>query len=193
MSITNFKQGKDTPLSDEFTIRLITHDDLQDIVTMLGNPNVAKYLFFAPAPVEMYHGFFNPIIENTKESIERGEWPENPTAIIRDRQGRYMGMTGLPSVMFLQGNFEVGYQLSEHAWGQGIATLACQFMTQLAFTQLDAHKVTADCYLGNVGSYKTMARCGYQHEGTQKNYYKLEEGFEDRVHYGITKEQFDAL
>ncbi|WP_295893837.1 GNAT family protein [uncultured Vibrio sp.] len=193
MSIALFKQGKAAPLSETLTIRLITQEDLKDIITMLGNPNVAKYLFFAPAPVEMYEGFFNPIIENTQEAVEKGEWPENPTAIIRDLDGNYMGMTGLPAVMFMQGNFEVGYQLAEHAWGQGIATLACAFMTRLAFTELNAHKVTADCYLSNVGSYKTMEKCGYILEGTQKDYYKLESGFDDRVLYGITKTQFDCL
>lgn len=193
MSIALFKQGKAAPLSETLTIRLITQEDLKDIITMLGNPNVAKYLFFAPAPVEMYEGFFNPIIENTQEAVEKGEWPENPTAIIRDLDGNYMGMTGLPAVMFMQGNFEVGYQLAEHAWGQGIATLTCAFMTRLAFTELNAHKVTADCYLSNVGSYKTMEKCGYVLEGTQKDYYKLESGFDDRVLYGITKTQFDCL
>ncbi|WP_394208868.1 GNAT family N-acetyltransferase [Enterovibrio calviensis] len=191
MSISLFKQGKAAPLSDTLTIKLITHDDLKDIITMLGNPNVAKYLFFAPAPVEIYEGFFNPIIESTREATAKGEWPENPTAIIRDLDGNYMGMAGLPGVMFTQGNFEVGYQLAEHAWGQGIATLACNFMTKLAFKELGAHKVTADCYLSNVGSYKTMEKCGYTLEGTQQDYYKVESGFDDRVLYGITKKQFD--
>ncbi|WP_299689352.1 GNAT family protein [uncultured Vibrio sp.] len=192
MSFSLFKQGQAVPLSDTLTIQLITQDDLKDIVAMLDNPNVAKYLFFAPAPIELYEGFFNPIIENTQQSVAKGEWPENPTAIIRDLDGRYMGMTGLPGVMFMQGNFEVGYQLAEHAWRQGIATLACAFMTKLAFVELDAHKVTADCYLGNVGSYKTMEKCGYILEGTQKDYYKVESGFDDRVLYGITKAQFEA-
>ncbi|MEZ8826037.1 GNAT family protein [Vibrio amylolyticus] len=193
MSLSLFKQGKAVPLNDKLTIRLITQNDLKDIITMLGNPNVAKYLFFAPAPVEMYEGFFNPIIENTQDAIKKGEWPESLTAIIHDLEGNYMGMAGLPGVMFTQGNFEVGYQLAENAWGQGIATLACAFMTQLAFNELDAHKVTADCYLSNVGSYKTMEKCGYTLEGTQKDYYKLESGFDDRVLYGITKAQFENL
>lgn len=191
MTISPFKQGKPVLLSETLTIRLITQDDLKDIIVMLDNPNVAKYLFFAPAPIEMYEGFFNPIIENTQEAIAKGEWPENLTAIIRDLDGRYMGMTGLPGVMFMQGNFEVGYQLAEHAWGQGIATLACDFMTKFAFTELGAHKVTADCYLSNVGSYKTMEKCGYNIEGTQKDYYKVETGFDDRVLYGMTKTQFE--
>ncbi|MGS0680372.1 GNAT family N-acetyltransferase [Shewanella sp. 125m-7] len=192
MSITQFKSGQAIPLTDSLTIELIKDKDLSDIVTMLDDPKVAEFLFFAPSPVEVYQGFFNPIIDNTAEAISKSEWPESITVIIRDLDGQYMGMAGLPAVMFMQGNFEVGYQLPAHAWGQGIATAACGFLTQLAFTELDAHKVTADCYLSNVGSYKTMQKCGFVHEGTQKDYFKMAQGFDDRVHYGITKAQFIA-
>ncbi|MCK6263401.1 GNAT family N-acetyltransferase [Vibrio sp. ZSDE26] len=111
--------------------------------------------------------------------------PSTQTLVLKDEAPLIrLGIRFTPTVF---------YQLSEHAWGKGIATLACQFMTRLAFDHLSAHKVTADCYVGNVGSYKTMEKCGYQHEGTQKGYYKLEDGFEDRVLYGITKERFDSL
>ena len=192
LSITAFKQGKPIPLVGSLTIALIKANDLGDIIYMLNDPKVSEFLFFAPAPVEVYQGFFNPIIENTAEAMSKGEWPENITVVIRDLGGNYMGMAGLPAVMFLPGNFEVGYQLPVHAWGQGIATAACQFLTKLAFTELGAHKVTADCYLSNAGSYKTMQKCGYVHEGTQKDYYKLGEGFDDRVHYGLTKAQYSA-
>lgn len=190
MSITQFKLGQAIPLTDSLTIELIKASDLSEIITMLDDPKVAEYLFFAPSPVEVYQGFFNPIIENTAEAISKGEWPDSITVIIRDLNGQYMGMAGLPEVMFMQGNFEVGYQLPVSAWGQGIATAACEFLTRLAFTELDAHKVTADCYLSNIGSYKTMIKCGYVHEGTQEDYFKLDDGFDDRVHYGMTKAQY---
>ncbi|MCL1146559.1 GNAT family N-acetyltransferase [Shewanella marinintestina] len=193
MSITQFKLGQAIPLTDSLTIELIKARDLSEIITMLDDPEVAEYLFFAPSPVEVYQGFFNPIIANTAEAISKGQWPENITVVIRDLNGQYMGMAGLPAVMFMLGNFEVGYQLPVHAWGQGIATAACQFLTHLAFSELDAHKVTADCHISNTGSYKTMQKCGFVHEGRQKDYYKLANGFDDRVHYGITKAQFQAL
>ncbi|USD43180.1 GNAT family N-acetyltransferase [Vibrio sp. SCSIO 43135] len=193
MSIAQFKSGQSVPLINSFSISLIKADDLIDIIEMFDNPNVSKYLFFAPAPREVYEGFFNPIIANTEQAIATGEWPDNPTAVIRDAQGQFMGMTGLTAVMFLQGNYEVGYQLPEHAWRQGIASAAGRFMTSIAFNELEAHKVTADCYQSNTGSYKVMESCGFVQEGRQAGYYKMEHGFDDRVHYGITKAQFEAL
>ncbi|MCQ1057264.1 GNAT family N-acetyltransferase [Photobacterium sp. DNB23_23_1] len=189
---SKLKQGESVAFHQALTIRLIQPSDLSDIITMLGDEKVNQYLFFAPADESLYQGFFTPIIENTQEAMANGEWPDNPIFIIRDQQGRYMGMAAITQVMFCEGNYEVGYQLPAHSWGQGIATSACQLMTELGFTVFGSHKISADCYGANVGSYKTLEKCGYQREGCQKDYYKLEQGFDDKVYYGITAAQFFA-
>ncbi|KXF81681.1 GNAT family N-acetyltransferase [Enterovibrio coralii] len=187
-----FKQGHAVSLKDGYTIALISKADLEDIIEMLQNPKVTEYLFFAPAPEEMYRGYFGPIIEGTEQAIANNEWPETITVIIRDNDGKYMGMCGLPAVMFLSGNYEVGFQFAEHAWGKGLASSGCEFLLALAFDELGAHKVTADCYRANVGSYKTMEKAGLVEEGCQIAYFKTENGFDDRLLYGITKAQYDA-
>ncbi|MCW8328391.1 GNAT family N-acetyltransferase [Photobacterium sp. SDRW27] len=192
MEYQQLKKGLPCQLNDSLTIRLIRQNDFDDIVEMLGTPNVSKYLFFAPAPVEVYEAFFNPIIKNTQQAIEAEEWPENPTFIIRNNDERYMGMIGISQVMMLKGNFEVGHQLAEHAWGQGIGTLGCQFATQLAFEQLKAHKICADCYAGNIGSARVLEKSGYELEGRQQDYYKIDDHFDDRLLFGLTASQYKA-
>ncbi|MCG7585720.1 GNAT family N-acetyltransferase [Photobacterium sp. OFAV2-7] len=184
------KQGHSCALNDTLSVRLIQQSDFDDIVEMLGNPAVNQYLYFAPSPVEVYEVFFTPIIENTRQAIANKEWPDSPTLVIRDAEGTYMGMLGITPVMMLAGNFEVGHQLPEHAWGQGIGTLGCQFATTLAFEQLGAHKVCADCYAGNFGSVRVLEKTGFILEGRQQDYYRLENGFDDRLWFGITLDQF---
>lgn len=174
-SLSLFKQGQAIPFSEGLTIRLIQPCDLDDIKTMLNDSRVNTYLYFAPAPEAVFDAFFTPIIEDTQRAIQQDEWPEHPTAVIRDQSGRYMGMTGATCVMFLKGNYDVGYQLPVHAWGQGIATQACRFMTRLCFEQLNAHKVCADCYRLNTGSWKTLEKCGFTREGCLTQFYLLEQ------------------
>lgn len=193
MNVDALRQGQSIPLTDDYTMSLIRHEDMVDILAMLANPNVTTYLFFAPAPDALYHGFFDPIIEDTVQAIAEDRWPEHPTVIIRDHQGQYMGMGGLAQVMLLAGNMEVGYQLPEHAWGKGIATAICRVLTQLAFTTLDVHKLTADCYGQNAGSYKTLEKCGFRREGCLTGYYKVEHGADDRLFYGMTAEQYAEM
>ncbi|NBI55988.1 GNAT family N-acetyltransferase [Photobacterium alginatilyticum] len=188
----SLKHGHSCLLNEALSIRLIQQSDFDDIVTMLENPTVNQYLFFAPSPVEVYEAFFTPIIENTQQAIANNEWPDSPTFVIRDTEGTYMGMLGITPVMMLTGNYEVGHQLPEHAWGQGIGTLGCQFATTLAFEQLRAHKVCADCYAGNIGSARVLEKTGFVLEGRQQDYYRLENGFDDRLWFGMTLDQFKA-
>ncbi len=187
------KQGESVPFIDTLTIQLIQAADMADIIEMLGDDKVNQYLFFAPTDHSVYEAFFSPIIENTQQSIKEGNWPDSPTFVIRDEHGQYMGMTAITQVMFLNGNFEVGYQLPVHAWRKGIATAACRLMTQIGFNELGAHKISADCYAGNAGSRKVLEKCGYVLEGRQAGYYQLATGFDDKVYYGMTGTQFTGL
>ena len=193
MSYQKLKQGEAIPFNESLTIQLIQGSDLQDIIEMLNDDKVNQYLFFAPADNSLYEGFFGPIIENTAQAIKDDVWPDSPTFVIRDQQGLYMGMCAVTAVMFLTGNYEVGYQLPTCAWGKGVATRACQMMTTIGFTELNAHKVSADCYASNAGSYKTLEKNGFTQEGLQKDYYKREQGFDDKLYYGMTAEQFASL
>ncbi|ELB2892473.1 GNAT family N-acetyltransferase [Vibrio alginolyticus] len=193
MSYQKLKQGEAIPFNESLTIQLIQGSDLQDIIEMLNDDKVNQYLFFAPADNSLYGGFFGPIIENTAQAIKEGVWPDSPTFVIRGQQGQYMGMCAVTAMMFLTGNYEVGYQLPTCAWGKGVATRACQMMTEIGFTELNAHKVSADCYASNAGSYKTLEKNGFTQEGRQKDYYKREQGFDDKLYYGMTAEQFASL
>jgi len=193
MNYEQLKQGNAIPFSDNLTIRLIQPSDLSDIINMLEDDRVNQFLFFAPADESLYQGFFGPIIENTGQAIKDGNWPDSPTFVLRTNSGEYMGMTAITNVMFHTGNFEVGYQLPVIAWGQGIATRACKLMTEIGFNELGAHKISADCYASNIGSYRTLEKSGYHKEGQQADYYKLESGFDDKLYYGLTRTQFLAL
>ncbi len=190
MDINALKQGLSVSLNDSVNVRLICQDDLADIITMLDDERVTEYLFFAPAPVDVYEGYFNPLIEESMQAVEAGNWPASPIFIVRDNVGSYMGMVGVAAVMLLEGNFEVGYQLPHASWGKGLGTLLCQFATALVFEHLNGHKVTADCYASNIASYRIMEKSGYEREGMQCAYYLRGDGYDDRVLYGMTKSQY---
>eukprot|EP00012_Vannella_robusta_P010069 CAMPEP_0206200920 /NCGR_PEP_ID=MMETSP0166-20121206/11197_1 /ASSEMBLY_ACC=CAM_ASM_000260 /TAXON_ID=95228 /ORGANISM="Vannella robusta, Strain DIVA3 518/3/11/1/6" /LENGTH=160 /DNA_ID=CAMNT_0053619411 /DNA_START=21 /DNA_END=500 /DNA_ORIENTATION=- len=156
-------------------MKFISQDDMDDILTMLEDPEVYRYLYFAPGPADSFRQYFNPFIEGSAAAVEQGKWPESLIYIIRDDESRFMGMAAITAVAMHKGNYEVGYQLPKHAWRKGIASTACSLLTALAFNTLGAHKVTADCYGGNLGSRRVLEKSGFLHEGTQEGYYKLED------------------
>lgn len=193
MEFEQLKQGATCPWLSDLTVHLISQEDLPDICTMLEDPAVTEFLYFAPAPEELYREYFGAIIKATQDAIEREEWAEKISFILRDQAGQFMGIFSLTRAMFLDGNFEVAYMLPQYAWGRGIATTACAFLTRLAFSELGAHKVAADCYAGNVSSYTVLEKSGYKLEGRQEAYYKLEAGYSDKLLYGLTIEQYKNL
>ena len=63
-------------------------------------------------------------------------------------------------------------------------------LTRMAFEELDAHKITADFYEGNIASARVLKKLGYVKEGQSEAYYKTDEGFEDKVFVGMTRDQY---
>ncbi len=57
-------------------IRYTTLADLPHILTMLSDPEVGRWLWFTPAPLEMVESYFTPFIEAQGASLADGERPE---------------------------------------------------------------------------------------------------------------------
>lgn len=186
-------KGEASQLSDDLFIKLLAKSDFDDIVKMLSNINVNRYLFFAPAPPVVYGMFFNPLIEEIEQSILENKWSSSPVFVVRNNDGNFAGMIGITVTPFLDGNFEIGYQLPELAWGRGIATKLSKFALKIAFKELGAYRVGADCYSNNLGSIKVLEKVGLNKEGILKHYYKIEDEFDDKLLFGITKTDYSKL
>lgn len=184
------KNGKAYEITKNLSVAFITKYDFNDIVKMLNNAKVNKYLYFAPAPTEAFESFFYPIIEEIEQAVRKKEWPNSATIIIRDRLNNYMGMGALIQNPFLPGNFEIGFQLPEIAWGKGISTLISTFLTNIAFRQLEAYKITADCYGKNKGSIKVLEKTGYTKEGDLTDYFINKNEKDSKLFFGMTETQF---
>jgi RimJ/RimL family protein N-acetyltransferase len=61
--------------------------------------------------------------------------------------------------------WEIGWGVSPHLWGRGIATEAARAILQFAFTAMDVNRVVAFCHAGNTASWRVMENIGMQREG----------------------------
>ena len=179
------KKGAPAELSQNVNIRLIKKEDFNPLVEMLNNPVANKYLFYAPA--EAFEGFFNPMIEAAALAIKNNSWPDAACLIIENDEGGFLGNIGLAQNPFLTGNLEIGFHIEPTAWGKGIATLVAKFTIDIAFNHLEAYKLCADCYGGNIGSIKVLEKVGFLKEGCQKAYYNNED---DKLLFGLAKTQY---
>ena len=188
-SFEELKQGKSSKISEHVNVRLIRQEDFNELVEMLNNPSINKYLFYAPAPAEAFEGFFHPMIEAAKQAIDNNEWPDAACLIFRDHNDNFLGNAGLAQSPFLVGNFEIGFHIAKNASGKGLATMAAKFVRDIAFNHLSAYKLCADCYGGNIGSTKVLEKAGFVKEGRQESYY---DNKDDKLIYGLNSTQYLA-
>ena len=93
------------------------------------------------------------------------DWGHTFWVVERKSDGEILGFCGLkranaPGGEKIEGEFEIGWRLREHAWGQGIAKEAAIASLDLAFGRFGAPRVIAMTALGNLPSQGLMIRLG---------------------------------
>lgn len=86
--------------------------------------------------------------------------------------GEFIGFIGLAYQDFesdFTPNIDIGWRLKKTAWGKGFATEGAKKCLDIAFNQLNIHKVISTCTLNNKGSEKVMQKIGMQKMGTFKH------------------------
>lgn len=61
-------------------------------------------------------------------------------------------------------------------------TQAVEAVTQMAFTQLNLHRIEANVMPRNTASLGVLQKCGFEHEGVAKKYLKINGVWEDHIH-----------
>ncbi len=186
--LENLLKGKHVEILDKYSVQLLKTSDIEDIVNMLQNPKVTEYLFFAgKSRDELYRSYFQPIAVAMEKAIKTKEKPENIIVIIRDKQTQeFIGNAAIVAVAMIEGVYEIGYQLNEKYWRKGIATAASKLLVDILKNDYHAHKIQIDFYQSNIGSKHVAKKLGFEKEGQLKNYYKMANGFDDKVIYGLT-------
>lgn len=88
---------------------------------------------------------------------------------------QHIGNIKLGPIDRSHGRGEVGILIGEQAaWGNGIATVAVEMLTTIARDELGLRKLTAGCYVSNVGSVTVFLRAGFEIEGKRKAHFLLD-------------------
>ncbi len=174
--------------NNNIIFKLLEEKDVEDIVNMLEDKEVGRYLYFCPSPTEVYKGYFGGLAE----SIKKEEKPTNFVFTLRDKNTKeILGVTGLNSLDFVEGVYEVGYQIPRKHWNKGYGTLACEFLIFYAYNYLNFHRLTLDAYGENIGSLKIAEKLSFEKEACLRDYYKTNNGFDNKIIYGLLRDEID--
>lgn len=114
-----------------------------------------------------------PSFEKTAASCHdaEGQWDRGDTLnyTILSTDGECLGRCSLHHIDWGVPKFEVGYWVRLSAQGKGVATEATRLLTEMAFSDLGARRVSLWCAIDNIGSRRVAEKLGFTHEGTFKN------------------------
>ncbi len=97
--------------------------------------------------------------------------------IVRTADDQLLGTCGF--VWLRQSSAEIGYDLIRSAWGNGYMHEALMALLDFAFEELALNRIEALVMPGNVRSQRLLARLGFVHEGTLRQYDYFKGAFHD--------------
>lgn len=164
----------------QITLRPWHLDDLDHLVAIANNKNIAKY---------MADVFPHPYtIENGKTFIGFAASNHNSKIFAITVEGKPVGSIGLHlQTDILRKNAEIGYWLSETYWGKGLIKNAIEQIVDYGFKNLDIVRIFARIYGNNTPSQRVIEKAGFKLEGRfEKTIFKNNE-FLDELIYAVRK------
>jgi ribosomal-protein-alanine N-acetyltransferase len=140
--------------------------------------------FMAPYEPPRSEGFFT---EEGQRALVRGllamhAQDRTLPHVVLDEDGAVVGRITLNEIV--RGPFQscsLGYWVSEHAGGRGLATAAVRHICDVAFDDLGLHRVQAGTLVDNHRSQRVLEKCGFVRFGLAERYLKIAGRWQDHV------------
>lgn len=147
--------------TERLLLRPFREADLDRLAAIQSLPEVARYMYWEPANREEAEALLAQWAAGTR--LARDD-DAVTLAVIRLEDGLMLGQ----STVFLRSaehrQVEVGYVFHPDSGGQGYATEATRAMVDLAFEDLEAHRVFARTDARNTPSAALLRRLGFRQE-----------------------------
>ena len=130
-------------------------DDKFELTQLINDKDVIKWLSEIPFPYTLSHA--EEFIERSRERVLKQE--SYNFMIFQDK--KMIGGIGLSE--FNNKSCQVGYWLGKKYWGNGFATEALKSILDFGFDQLNLEKIYAAYKIGNEGSIRVLAKCGFEY------------------------------
>jgi [ribosomal protein S5]-alanine N-acetyltransferase len=146
---------------------------LAAVAEMFADDDVLRY---TRVPVPVPSGWEREWFDFYEEGRRNGT--REAFAAVDADDGSFLGL-GLAFSIDAEGRqLELGYVVSPHGRGRGVATRTLQLLTDWAFDALDALRIELWISASNEASKRVAERAGYSYEGTLRSYH-FKQGIRD--------------
>ncbi len=174
------------------TERLILRDFIQsDWEAMLAyqqKPLYLRYNEWTERTPEAVRDFLEMFLDH-QEQAPRLKFQ---FAVTLKSTGQLIGNCGVrrDSVGAYEG--DIGYELDPDHWNKGYATEAAQAVLHFGFTQVNLHRISAQCVADNAGSAHVLEKLGMRQEGRLRENLYFKDRWWDTLIYAILYHEWQA-
>ncbi len=171
--------------TERLILRKLLPMDYKDMFEYASNENTVKYLAWEHHRSIAFTKNYTKFLQKQYKDGLYFDW-----AVTLKETGKMIGTCGFTSITTEHSRAEIGYVLSPHFWGQGIAYEAASAVVRFGFEQMDLHRIEAKFMIGNDASEKVMQKLGMQKEGVFRDYMFVKGSYRDICFYSITAEEY---
>jgi RimJ/RimL family protein N-acetyltransferase len=174
--------------TERLVIRPLATDDLLRHHAIFSNSDVVRYLYEEPFDL---HGAQEHLARRCRVELpQEGEWLNLGVEV--EGEGILIGELGLALLNATNRHCEIGYVFDPAFSGNGYATEGAAFMVEMAFSILNAHRVSARLDARNLSSQHLLERLGMRREGhlIENEFVKGE--WTDEAVYAVLEEEWRA-
>ena len=125
----------------------------------------------------------------SEQARTNDDWPEMLVVVHKD-DGRLFGHLPFERFSPKYRTREIGWIFAPEYQGQGIATEAARAVLDLAFGELDLHRMVATCDPRNRASYRVMEKLGMRREAHHVKDVQIRGEWTDEYFYAILEEEW---
>ncbi|MEM7733032.1 MAG: GNAT family N-acetyltransferase [Pseudomonadota bacterium] len=142
-----------TLATHRLTLRPVDRSDADDIVRIVGDFEVSKWLVPVPHPYEKSDA--DDFITSVQSGSQGCVW-------VIEEDAALIGMIGLDPGL--------GYWLSPERWGQGLMSEAAHAVLSNHFDHSHGDTLRSEYFLGNEGSRRVLENMGFQDRGAKTSF-----------------------
>lgn len=165
-------------------LRPLGMQDAEAVQSWAGNPANVRYMTFGPNTMEDTEKFIAESIQNAAAV------PTLKYDFVIEKEGKTIGTCGIYCDE-RQEQGMLGWILHMDYWKQGIMPVVGKLLIEFGFS-LGLHRIWANCFAENYGSYRVMEKCGMRREAhfVKGMWNRHSARWEDEYRYAILREEF---
>ena len=174
-------------LGKKVRLRPIERDDLPRFVEWFSDPEVRRHLLiYLPFSLAQEERWF----ENLLGRLER---QTDVILAIETADGAHIGNVGLHSIDWKNRAAELGILIGDKAyWSQGYGTDAIRTLLNLAFGEMNLHRVFLRVDDDNARGIRCYEKAGFQREGVSRDASFHAGAYHDQYVMSILETEFEA-